>query len=273
MSLENKIANWVDLTGKLTSYPDIYELQLNLARLRSKGSIGDIILFCQHEPVINFGRLPRFNSFTEDFLAKMRAQGFSEDQLTEKAIEHLKNEGIGFSVSKRGGGSAYIGPGQLVVYPIVDYTKISDPSTETWYQDIIDKVMQQTLLRFKIKSKIVEDTREDRDGRKDLWLDTTEGSFKLGGKSIGYFTSSEGSKKIPVAYHGFHLNVTDESIRGCKYVNLCGYKPDELKAMSMAQAMERDVNIKEVRDIVIEVMKNNFGYSSITRTELPEVVA
>ena len=273
MSLENRIANWVDMTGELTDYSEVYQMQEGLAKLRSNGVIGDTILLCQHNPVISFGGSKQFSTFTEEFLEDMRSQNpeADEEALRELAIRHLAGLGITFSVTKRGGGSSYIGPGQLVVYPIVDYTKIRDSSTQDWYKDRIDKIMKDTLLSFGVESRIVKDTREGRDGRKDLWWNDEAGnSFKLGGKGIMYVVYRQ---KTPVAYHGFQLNVTPESIRGCHYINLCGYPPKELRATSMSDVAGRRIEVDEVKERVIEVMKNNFGYSEINQIALSDLQA
>jgi lipoate-protein ligase B len=269
--LENKIANWVDMTGELTDYYEVYKMQERFAKLRSEGIIRDTILLCQHNPVISFGGLKKLNSFTQKFLDTLRFKnpGADEENLHKIAVRHLSNLGITFSVTKRGGGSSYIGPGQLVVYPIVDYTKIRDVSTQDWYKDKIDKIMKETLSSFRIDSKIVKDAREGRDGRKDLWWNDTEGnSFKLGGKCIVYMVYQQ---KISVAYHGFQLNVTPESTRWCHYINLCGYSPSELRATSMSDVAGRRIKIDEVKNRILEVIKNKFGYSNINQKHLSEI--
>ena len=268
MSLEEKLAQYIDLSQKLTDYYEIYELQENLAELRRQSNIKDTILFCQHSPTINFGRLKEFNSFSEQFLNELRKQGQYED-LEKLAVEHLSRLGIKFVVSKRGGGSAYIGPGQIVIYPIVNFTKISDSKNKNWYQNKIDKIMQEVLFSYGIDAKIVEDKRIGREGRKDVWYQDDSGkSHKLGGKGVVF----KYGLKEPVAYHGFTLNVTPKSTLGCKYINLCGYPPEELGAISIEEIFGKKVNISEVKNKLIDSIKKHFGYSNIVETKLGEVI-
>jgi len=74
-------------------YREAWELQQQLLEQRAAGSVGDLALVCEHEPVITTGR------------------GTADDFLREQRFEVLAVE--------RGGEATYHGPGQIVIYPIV----------------------------------------------------------------------------------------------------------------------------------------------------------
>lgn len=82
-------------------YGPVLDLQQRLRRLREKGGVPDILLSVEHEPVITLGR-----------------QGGEEHILaSRRVLERLQVE---VHQVERGGDVTYHGPGQLVLYPIVD---------------------------------------------------------------------------------------------------------------------------------------------------------
>ncbi|MCD6271806.1 MAG: hypothetical protein J7K30_02910 [Deltaproteobacteria bacterium] len=76
-------------------------LQQELWRNRREGTSHDILLTLQHHPTITIGR-----------------GGDKMNLLLEK--RELKNKGIRFYFTDRGGDITYHGPGQLIGYPIVN---------------------------------------------------------------------------------------------------------------------------------------------------------
>ena len=84
-----------------TDYGVAHELQRDLHRARSAGLAPDTLLLTEHSPVITLGR----NQTTPDLRAPLHQ------------IEAL---GIPIVQAERGGDITYHGPGQLVVYGIID---------------------------------------------------------------------------------------------------------------------------------------------------------
>jgi lipoyl(octanoyl) transferase len=78
-------------------YREAWDLQRSLAAAVSQGTIPDIVVFCQHPPVVTMGR---------------RTEA-SELHVPESAQVELVE-------TDRGGKSTYHGPGQLICYPILD---------------------------------------------------------------------------------------------------------------------------------------------------------
>ncbi|MDQ1408601.1 MAG: lipoyl(octanoyl) transferase, partial [Acidobacteriaceae bacterium] len=84
----------------LIGYAEAWELQKRLVTARKSGATEDVLLLCEHPHVITLGR----NGKREHLLA-------SEQVLRQKGVE--------FHCSDRGGDITYHGPGQLVGYPIL----------------------------------------------------------------------------------------------------------------------------------------------------------
>jgi len=86
----------------ITSFEPLWTEQKNLQQALINGTAKkQTVIFCEHHPVITLGRA----AAKENVLV-------SEDLLKEKKVELFSIE--------RGGDVTFHGPGQLVVYPILD---------------------------------------------------------------------------------------------------------------------------------------------------------
>src|ERR1700759_2392626 len=85
----------------LIGWAHAWELQKRIVQARKAGRIDDVLLFCEHPHVITLGR----NGKRENLLA------------TEQV---LRQKGVEFVASDRGGDIPYHGPGQVVGYPILN---------------------------------------------------------------------------------------------------------------------------------------------------------
>jgi lipoyl(octanoyl) transferase len=261
MSLEMMIAEYIDL--ELTNYFRTFGLQKELAKKRVKEEIPDTILISEHNPVINFGTREVHNSFSEDFLRKLRETEGKADE--ETAVAYLKEKGIDFCRSSRGGGATFIGRGQINFYPIVAYEKITGILMGmNEYKEKIDQIMHSVLRSYGLNVRIHSDLRKEDENsedsvRKDIWIRINEKDYKLGGKGIHF---SRG-----VAYSGFNFYLKRGSEEGFKYVNPCGYSSEELGVISIEAALGRTIPIQEFKKRVLEEIKNKFKYPTIKRLE------
>lgn len=150
--------------------------QEQLVELRKAGKIPDLLVLCQHPPVITLGR----NAGTENVLA-------SDDFLTQRGIE--------LHVSNRGGDVTFHGPGQLVGYPILDLSE--------WNRDVVaylralEEVLIRALTEFGVEA-----------GR----LDTPDAELVAGGRRsrrrfhTGVWTTDPTGRRDKIAAIGVHIS-------------------------------------------------------------------
>ncbi|WP_245590146.1 lipoyl(octanoyl) transferase LipB [Desulfobulbus elongatus] len=166
----------------LMAYPAAHALQVELAARRRQGALGhDLFLCVEHPPVYTLGR------------HGSRAHlGEGEDFLRER--------GIAVMVVERGGEITYHGPGQLVVYPILDLRRRRLGLRDYVY------LLEELMLRLAADCGIA----ARRDPRNHgVWV----GDSKLG--SIGI------AIRHGVAFHGLALNV-DPDLEPFSWINPCG---------------------------------------------------
>src|SRR4029077_13813856 len=84
----------------LIGYAEAYTLQKRVVAARKADAIGDVLLLCEHTPVITQGR----NGKPEHLLVSERV---------------LRQRNVEFYETSRGGDVTYHGPGQLVGYPLL----------------------------------------------------------------------------------------------------------------------------------------------------------
>src|SRR5688572_12836207 len=151
-------------------YADAHALQERLVQARKAGSIGDTLLLLEHPKVITLGRAAK----RENVL------------LSGSALEH---DGYQLFETGRGGDVTFHGPGQLVVYPIVDLSP--DRQDVRRYVRDLEETMIRVCASFGLAA-----TRSD--GFNGTWIENR----KVG--AVGVRISQW------VTMHGFALNVNTE---------------------------------------------------------------
>jgi len=196
---------WIRKDLAVTSYGEALELQYQLAEeVRAEGKAG-VVLFLEHAPVFTLGK-----------------RGGREN-LTVSA-DFLKSRGVSVFKTERGGNITYHGPGQLVVYPIINlkFTGLGVAD----YVSRLEEVMLRTAADWNIPA-------ERNVKNRGVWI----GNNKLG--SIGI------AVKRGIALHGLALNVvTDMTPFG--WINPCGLA--DVGMISMAMAAAGEIDVAQVRD-------------------------
>src|SRR3954470_12560600 len=116
-------------------YEPVHTLQHPLQEARKAGSIGDIVLFVEHEPTITLGR-----------------GATAEHLLTSEAA--LAEAGIALVATGRGGDVTLHAPGQLVCYPILDLHP--DRMDVRRYVKDLNRVMMTLARSYGIDSGVIE---------------------------------------------------------------------------------------------------------------------
>ena len=196
---------WARKDLAVVPYREALELQHRMARgIRADGEAG-VVLFLEHAPVFTLGK-----------------RGGREN-LTVSA-DFLKARGISVFETERGGNITYHGPGQLVVYPVVNLKLTGHGIAD--YVSRLEEVMLLTASDWHIPAQ-----RNARN--RGVWI----GNNKLG--SIGV------AVKRGITLHGLALNVvTDMTPFG--WINPCGLADIGMTSMAMAGAGE--ITVAQVRD-------------------------
>jgi len=198
-------------------YGRTLDLQRMLHARRKAGVIPDIVISVEHNPVITFGR----SGLREHLLA-------SSSELQREGIEVLEVE--------RGGGVTYHGPGQLVVYPIVDLRR-HGRDVKGFVRRLEDATIA-TLADLEVDAG-------RRDGYPGVWVS----DCKIA--SIGIYVSGW------VSRHGMALNVAVNPAHFAM-INPCGLS---VQMVSICDLLGRSVVLDRVRDTYVERLAERFGWS------------
>ena len=217
----------------LIPYAEAYALQKRVVAARKLSGIEDVLLFCEHPHVITQGR----NGKKEHMLA-------GENVLRQKGVE--------FFETSRGGDVTYHGPGQIVTYPILNLGAIR--RDVVWYVRMLEEAMIRATAEFGIEAK-----RES--GKTGIWV----GEGKLGEKlgAIGVHISRW------VTSHGLAYNVSTD-LRNFELIVPCGIA--DRKVTSLEKLLGRSVKLAEVKPKLAKYLGEVLGLElrEIGRAELRE---
>lgn len=214
---------WICVELPTLPYNDALNLQHELIDARKNKIIdGDIVLFLEHEPVFTLGR----------------RGGIENLRVSKRFLEKLN---IPIIQVERGGDITFHGPGQLIVYPIVDLKKARIPILE--YIKGLENVMIRVADDWGIKA---ERNAENR----GIWV----GSNKLG--SIGIAVQSD------ISFHGFALNV-NILLDPFGWINPCGLQ--NIKMTSMERELSKQVPMNRVRESVKHHLETIFGVELVLK--------
>ena len=187
-------------------------LQEQLVALKQQDSFGDILLFVEHPHVYTLGR-------------------------GGKEVNVLAPGDIPVHRTSRGGDVTYHGPGQLVVYPIVDLRSKLRKDVHRYVRNLEQSAIQ-TLADFGLAS-----TR--RPPHTGIWIDDRKIA------AIGV------AVRRCISYHGLALNVNTELAYFQRIVP-CGLA--WAKVTSMQKELGAEQSLSKVRQRFLEHFADVFGY-------------
>lgn len=115
----------------ITPYREIWDLQKSLFASVSETRKDHYLIITEHPPVITLGKSGGRNNLVT-----------TENELSHQGIDVIEID--------RGGDVTYHGPGQLVVYPILDLSQFREDVD--WYLRCLEDVVIATLDTFSIQA-------------------------------------------------------------------------------------------------------------------------
>ena len=204
----------------LIGYAEAWALQKRIVAARKAAAVEDVLLVCEHPHVITQGR----NGKREHLLA-------SEHVLRQKGVEYYE--------TSRGGDITYHGPGQIVGYPILNLGAIR--RDVVWYVRMLEEAMIRATSEFGI-------TAERVAGKTGIWVKSGDTEEKLA--AIGVHISRW------VTSHGFAYNVSTD-LRYFDLIVPCGIA--DRKATSLEKLLGRSVEQEEVAPRIARHLGELFG--------------
>ena len=210
------------------NYKEALDLQRSLVNAKTSEIIDrDLVLFLEHPPVFTLGR-----------------RGGRDHLLVDESTLGIR--GIEVFNAERGGDITYHGPGQLVVYPVVDLKKRHSKVVE--FVEALEEVMIRVAADWGIMAG-----RNPKN--RGIWIDNK----KIG--SIGI------AIRRGVSFHGIALNV-NTSMDPFSWINPCGLTGVEMT--SMKQALGREIVMEEVRSATKLHIREIFGVE-VEQTDLNDI--
>jgi lipoyl(octanoyl) transferase len=154
-------------------YVDSLMLQRKLVERVRRREIGDVLLFLDHLPVFTVGRGKKPENY--------------------RGVEVVETE--------RGGDVTYHGPGQLVIYPIIDLERNGMYDVRKFVK-LLENIVIASISKFGYSGSI-----GDEPG---IWVEGKKVS------SIGL------AIKNKISFHGISINISKEVLSGFSRINPCG---------------------------------------------------
>ena len=225
---KRKVGLWFEVAMKeglqvslgLIGYAEAYALQRRIVAARKADAIEDVFLVCEHPHVITQGR-----------------NGKREHLLVSEHV--LRQKGVEFYESSRGGDITYHGPGQIVGYPIFNLSAIR--RDVVWYVRMLEETMIRATAEFGIAATRLR-------GKTGIWVDHGRTEEKLG--AIGVHISRW------VTSHGFAYNLSTD-LRFFDLIVPCGIA--DRKATSLEKLLGRAVQQSEVAPRLAKHLGELFG--------------
>jgi len=170
------------------------------------------LIFCEHNPVLTIGKSGKEDNLLipEDF---------------------LKERGVSYYHTNRGGDITYHGPGQITGYPIFDL--------EYWnlglkqYIHLLEEVVMRFLALYEIKAERLE-------GATGVWIETNNPRKARKICAIGVKSSRF------VTMHGFALNINTD-LSYYSLINPCGFVDKGVTSLEKELGEPQDFDLAKLR--------------------------
>jgi lipoate-protein ligase B len=216
MSVSFKTTFEVEHLGFI-DYPSALEAQKKIVEDVIGGRRPNTLLTCEHPAVITYGRRASLKNI-----------------LVEGDV--LRRNGVSVYAADRGGDVTFHGPGQVVLYPIMDLSHgFRDIHA---YLRALEQVVINALRDFYGLNAY------RREGMTGVWV----GPYKVSSVGIGV--------RRWVAYHGLSLNVSVDK-KYFSFLKPCGL---DAPVASIADFFNEKISYAETRDLLVEHFKDVFSF-------------
>jgi lipoyl(octanoyl) transferase len=221
----------------LISYEAAYTLQERVVAARKAAAIADVLLLCEHPPVITFGR----NAKRENLLANENV---------------LRQKNVSLHDTNRGGDITFHGPGQIVGYPILDLGAIK--RDVHWYVRTLEEVMIRASADFGLTAFRIP-------GRTGIWVHPPAISAEAAAPPIPEEKLAAIGVHISrwVTSHGFAYNVSTD-LRYFDLIIPCGIA--ERKATSLEKLLNRSIATSEAKTSLVRYFAELFSLEATPTT-------
>jgi lipoate-protein ligase B len=213
-----------------TRYQTVWDLQKNLVQSRADKTIPDTLLVTEHEPVLTMGRgTDRRNLLVSD--------------------DDLRARGIDLHEIERGGDITFHGPGQAVLYPIIDLRE-RERDVRRYLRDL-EQFVIEALFDFGLTASV-------KEGLTGIWVN----DHKVG--AIGVAVSKW------ITYHGVAINVNTD-LDYFKLINPCGIT--EYPVGSVSQLVGREIKLAHFNELLVQHFCDYFDYEPVktdSMTKIPQ---
>lgn len=199
-----------------TGYEEAYKAQRDLVKRRILGEVGDSCILVEHPPVFTIGR----------------SGGIRESILKKDEIERSK---IKILPVDRGGGITFHGPGQVVVYPVVDL-KIRGRDLHRYMRDLEGLVIN-FFGEYSVKG-------ERAAGKTGVWA---------GGRKLAFIGVAATNW---VTYHGVSVNL-DVDLEFFSMITPCGLKG--VRIGNLSDVARRPIDMSGAKLKVLRHFSEVFG--------------
>lgn len=200
---------------ELVGYNMAWQLQRELFFKVKKKELSAALILCRHHPVITLGR------------------GAKEKNLLVSG-DRLRDLGISVYNVERGGDITYHGPGQLVVYPIINLCSLRKDIH--WYLRRLEDLIIGSLGDSGVKV-------ERRQGLTGAWV--SERKIASVGIAI----------KNWIAFHGLSINIEKQGNEFFSLIRPCGM---DIEMTSLEEALDRKVDSALIKRSLISKFNHIF---------------
>jgi len=189
------------------------------AKQQGENLLPDLLISCEHNPVYTLGKNGMINNLL-----------LGNNELEQKGVEFFKTD--------RGGDITYHGPGQIVIYPILDLEHFG-----LGLKAYIN-CLEEAVISF-LKNRDIQAGRLD--GATGVWLQNPERKIcAIGVRCSRYITM-----------HGLALNINTD-LNYFRFINPCGFVDKGVTSLQaeLAGAVQ-DLNL--CRDELMQELKKQFS--------------